>query len=152
MSATDPIVIEDDDDASDEDFNPMIDGDEEEEDEEEEEDGGSDATAFRLGITQRLVNLNDRLEDLAAQVDALTAALDERDQRIAGLRASVRRLSTASAAGRDRHRDNVFVDACRRRFLEGWQGSAEYLRSLDIEHMSFLGHLVDIPSVKEKSD
>lgn len=133
--------------AEDQDFNPLLDA------ESDGESLGSDQSEFRLNVQQRMNALRDRLEDLSSQIDRFRVSLEERDATIELLRNTVRRLrfQRSPATGRDRTRDNVFTDACRRRFCEAWQGNPDYLNSMDVEHLSFLGHLLHLPALMNVS-
>lgn len=126
----------------DHDFNPLIDNEEDEEESTESE--------FRLDVNQRLVNFGETLEQLTADLEALSGRIEAIDSGLAIIRANIRKLRFAEAASnRDRSRDCIFIDACRRRFVEAWNGEPEHLMRMDVEHLSFLGHLLDIPAIRK---
>jgi chromosome segregation ATPase len=95
---------------------------------------------------------NQEIKSLKEEIEKLNARCSNQESTVDILRNSVRRLRFAKSelSSNQRSRsDLVFIDNCRRKFLNEWNGQMAYLNDSDALQLSFLAHILSLPGLEE---
>ncbi|MCP4485434.1 MAG: hypothetical protein GY823_12880 [Flavobacteriaceae bacterium] len=95
---------------------------------------------------------NQDIKILKEEIEKLKTRCSNQESTVDILRNSVRRLRFSRYELSNNHRsrsDLVFIDNCRRKFLNEWNGNMTYLNDSDALQLSFLAHILSLPGVEE---
>ncbi|MCP4970542.1 MAG: hypothetical protein GY932_08115 [Arcobacter sp.] len=95
---------------------------------------------------------NQDIKILKEEIEKLKTRCSNQESTVDILRNSVRRLRFSRSELSNNHRsrsDLVFIDNCRRKFLNEWNGNMTYLNDSDALQLSFLAHILSLPGVEE---
>ena len=122
---------------SDLDYNPLID----------DEESSSDEETRALEMRQVVAEQKEEILTLRDCIRELNEKLAECDSQLSIMRNTIRRLRFQSEAqsSNDR-RDHVFFDASRRKFLQAWDGTLDFFKSVPMEQLAFLAHILNLPT------
>ena len=92
------------------------------------------------------------IKSLKEEIEKLRTRCSNQESTVDILRNTVRRLrfSRFELSNNQRTRsDSVFIDNCRRKFLNEWNGQMSYLNESDALQLSFLAHILSLPGLEE---
>jgi len=92
------------------------------------------------------------IKSLKEEIEKLKTRCSNQESTVDILRNTVRRLrfSRFELSNNQITRSNsVFIDNCRRKFLDEWNGKMSYLNESDALQLSFLAHILSLPGLEE---
>ena len=111
----------------------------------------NDSTSDRDSL-QDSYDEKDNIKSLKEEIEKLKTRCSNQESTVDILRNTVRRLRFSRfelSNNQHTRSDSVFIDNCRRKFLNEWNGQMSYLNESDALQLSFLAHILSLPGMQE---